>query len=134
MTRDQLIGLLTANSNFMDERDDIIAYINTLKVGEGLTEEQIREGYKRFKNQKIKRDIANIAAKHSLDSDVLYGFVESIMDRMIFDGDNLSDLMEPFDLGWKERTKKEEGLMNDLLPLFKKLANGREISGLAAYE
>jgi energy-coupling factor transporter ATP-binding protein EcfA2 len=134
MTRDQLIGLLTANSNFMDERDDIIAYINTLKAGEGLTEEQIREGYKRFINQKIEREIANIAAKHGLDKDVLFVFVDSIKERMIFDGDKLSDLMEPFDLGWKERTKKEGALMNDLIPLFKKLANGREISGLAAYE
>ena len=56
------------------------------------------------------------------------------MDRMIFDGEKLSDLMAPLELGWKERTKKEEALMQDLIPLFKKLSNGREISGLAAYE
>lgn len=134
MTRDQLIGLLTANSNLMDERDDIIAYINTLKAGEGLTEEQIREGFKKFKDQKTRTDIANIASRHGFDADVLYGFVEGIMDRMIFDGEKLSDLMAPFDLGWKERTQKEEALMSDLIPLLKKLANGREISGLAAYE
>lgn len=134
MTRDQLIGLLTANSNFMEERDDIIAYIKTLKAGEGLTEVQIREGFKQFKDQKIKSDITSIATKHGLDSGVLYNFIESIMDRMIFDGDKLSDLMGPFDLGWKERTKREEALMIDLIPLFNKLANGREISGLAAYE
>jgi type I restriction enzyme R subunit len=134
MTRDQLIGLLTANSNFMEQKDDIIAYINTLKVGDGLTEEQIREGFKAFKDQKTKKDIADIAKKHGLDSDVLYGFIENVIDRMIFDGDKLSDLMEPFDLGWKERTRKEEALMGDLIPLFLKLVAGREISGLAAYE
>lgn len=134
MSRDQLIGLLTANSNFMDERDDIIAYINSLKVGEGLTEEQINSGYKNFKDEKIKKDIADIAKNHDLDAGLFYHFVEGIMDRMIFDGDKLSDLMEPFNLGWKERTKKEEALMNDLIPLLRRLANGREISGLAAYE
>lgn len=134
MTRDQLIGLLTANSNFMEERDDIIAYLNSLKAGEGLTEDQVREDFKKFKDQKIRNDIMNIAAKHGLDATVLYSFVESIIDRMIFDGDKLSDLMEPFDLAWKERTKKEEALMKDLIPLFKRLSNGREISGLVAYE
>ncbi|MEI8025285.1 MAG: type I restriction endonuclease subunit R [Pseudomonadota bacterium] len=134
MTRDQLIGLLAANSNFMEERDDIISYINTLKAGEGLTEEQVSEGFKRFKDQKTWTVIAGIATKHGLDAGVLYEFVESIIDRMIFDGDKLSDLMEPFDLGWKERTEKEVALMRDLIPLFKRLANGREISGLAAYE
>lgn len=134
MTRDQLIGLLTANSNFMEQKDDIIAYINTLKVGDGLTEDQIRDGFKTFKDQKSKKEITDIANKHGLDSDVLYGFIEKVMDRMIFDGDGLSDLMEPFELGWKERTKKEEALMEDLIPLLKNLATGREISGLAAYE
>ena len=29
MNREQLIGLLSSSSNMMDERDDIIAYINT---------------------------------------------------------------------------------------------------------
>ncbi|MCB0413365.1 MAG: type I restriction endonuclease subunit R [Bdellovibrionales bacterium] len=134
MSRDQLIGLLTANSNFMEERDDIIAYINSLKIGEGLTEEEISKGFKKFKDQKMKAEITAIATKHGLHPDTLFKFVESIIDRMIFDGDKLSDLMEPFELGWKDRTKKEEALMEDLIPLFKKLANGREISGLAAYE
>ena len=56
------------------------------------------------------------------------------MNRMIFDGEQLSDLLAPLGLGWKERTKKELALMEDLVPLLKKLAQGREISGLAAYE
>ena len=134
MTRDQLISLLTANSNLMDQRDDIIAYIDTLEVGKGLTEEQIREGFKDFKDQKITNEISNIAKKHGLDSAELYDFVKAVHDRMIFDGDKLTDLMEPLELGWKERTQKEEQLMRALIPLFKKLANGREISGLVAYE
>jgi len=56
-------------------------------------------------------------------------FVEAIIDRMVFDGEKLSELMEPLGLGWKERTKKELELMEDLIPLLKKLAGGREIAG-----
>ncbi|CAH8193395.1 hypothetical protein VAEKB19_3120001 [Vibrio aestuarianus] len=53
---------------------------------------------------------------------------------MIFGGEKLGDLLEPLELGWKERTKKELALMEDLVPYLYKLAQGREISGLAAYE
>ncbi len=56
------------------------------------------------------------------------------MERMIFDGEKLSDLLEPLELGWRDRTQKELELMEDLIPLLKKLACGREIMGLNAYE
>jgi type I restriction enzyme R subunit len=56
------------------------------------------------------------------------------MRRMIFDGEQLGDLLAPLDLGWKARTKKELALMEDLIPLLHQLAQGREISGLKAYE
>ena len=52
---------------------------------------------------------------------------------MIFDGEKLTDLLAPLDLNWKERRVKELALMEDLIPQLKKLAQGREISGLAAY-
>ena len=61
-------------------------------------------------------------------------FVEQIMERMIFDGEKLSDLLAPLELGWKARIKAELALMDDLIPLLKRLAAGREISGLSAYE
>ena len=53
---------------------------------------------------------------------------------MIFDGEKLSDLLAPLELGWKARIKAELALMDDLVPLLKRLAVGREISGLSAYE
>jgi type I site-specific restriction-modification system R (restriction) subunit len=129
MTRRQLIDLISANANLMDERDDIIAYINSLQVGEALTEKAIRDGYQAFKAAKSAQDLADIAEKHGLQA-----FVDTIMSRMIFDGEQLSDLLAPLDLGWKARTKKELALMEDLVPMLNKLAQGREISGLAAYE
>jgi type I restriction enzyme R subunit len=53
---------------------------------------------------------------------------------MIFDGEHLSDLMAPLELGWKARTQAELALMEDLFPLLTKRAGGRDISGLSAYE
>ena len=134
MSRDQLINLLAASSNLMDEREDIIAYINTLEAGKGLSEADIREGYQAFKAQKAHNEIAALADRHGLDRDALQTFVDGILDRMIFDGEQLSDLFAPLELGWKARSKAELALMEELVPFLKKQANGREISGLAAYE
>jgi type I restriction enzyme R subunit len=134
MNREQLINMLRSSSNLMEEREDIIAYINTLKVGEALNEKEIKEGYQKFKAEKAAQEMAEAAQKHGLEPQELQAFVDEIIDRMIFDGEKLSDLMEPLGLGWKDRTKKELELMEDLIPLLKKLAGGREIAGLGAYE
>jgi len=134
MTREQLIGLISADAKFMNERDDIAEYIGTLKAGEGLSEFAIREGYTRFKADKNAKELAAIAARHGLATAALQTFVDGILDRMIFDGEQLSDLMAPLDLGWKARTQAELALMEDLHPLLTKRAGGRDISGLSAYE
>jgi type I restriction enzyme R subunit len=118
----------------MEERDDIVDYINTLEVGKGLSETEIQEGYKNFKEEKSAKELAAIAQKHGLQSAALKNFVDAIMSRMIFDGEQLNDLLAPLKLGWKDRTKVELALMKDLIPQLKKLAQGREISGLKAYE
>jgi type I restriction enzyme R subunit len=47
-------------------------------------------------------------------------------------GKQLTDLLEPLDLGWRERREKELALMDDLVPLLKRRAAGRTISGLNA--
>ena len=134
MTREELIGLISADAKFMDERDDIAEYIGTLKAGEGLSETAIRDGYTRFKEEKNARELAAIAARHCLATAALQAFVDRILERMIFDGERLSDLMAPLDLGWKARTQAELAFMDDLCPLLNKRAGGRDISGLSAYE
>ena len=137
MSRDQLIGLIQADAKFMNERDDIAAYINTLKAGAGLSEAAIREGYTKFKREKDSAELAAIAARHQLAPAALQSFVDGILQRMIFDGQVLSDLMAPLGLGWKARAQAELALMKELLPLLSKRAEqggGREISGLSAYE
>jgi len=134
MSRDQLIGLIQADAKFMNERDDIAAYIATLRVGEGLSETAIRDGYRRFKQHKDAAELADIANKHQLAPAALQDFVDGILQRMIFDGEQLSDLMAPLDLGWKARAQAELALMKELHGLLIKRAQGREISGLSAYE
>ena len=134
MSRDQLINLLAASSNLMEEREDIIDYINTLEAGKGLSEQAIRDGYQTFKAQKAEDELSSLAERHGLAREALQGFVNGILDRMIFDGEQLSDLFQPLELGWKARSKAELALMEELVPFLKKQAGGREISGLAAYE
>ena len=134
MTREELIGLISADAKFMNERVDIAAYIGTLKAGEGLSETAIREGYSRFKAEKNNQELATIAKRHGLATTDLQSFVDGILNRMIFDGEQLSDLMAPLDLGWKARSQAELALMAELYPLLSKRAGGREISGLSAYE
>jgi type I restriction enzyme R subunit len=134
MTREELIGLISADAKFMNERDDIADYIGTLKAGEGLSETAIREGYTRFKAEKNAKELAAIAARHGLATAALQTFLDGILNRMIFDGEQLSDLMAPLDLGWKARSQAELALMADLHPLLTKRAGGRDISGLSAYE
>jgi len=134
MTRDQLISVLSSSANLMDDRDDMIEYINTLEVGKALSEQEIKEGYQQFKAEKIAKELACIAQKNGLELSALQQFTDNIINRMIFDADKLSELFEPLDLGWKERSKRELALMEDLRPLLKKRAEGKEISGLKAYE
>ncbi len=134
MHRDELIGLISADAKFIDEREDIAAYINTLQPGQALNEHEIRAGYEAFKAEQNARQLAEIADRHGIARAALHAFVDGILQRMIFDAEQLNDLLAPLGLGWKARTQKELALMEDLVPLLKKRAAGREISGLGAYE
>jgi type I restriction enzyme, R subunit len=134
MTKAQVISLLCSNANLMDEQEDLTEYINGLDWNSGQDVETLRKGYDTFKDDKYNKELAAIAHQHGLQTADLKNFVEKIMSRMIFDGEKLTDLLEPLELSWKERRVKELALMADLVPQLKKLAQGREISGLAAYE
>ena len=134
MNREQLIGLIQADAKFIDEREDIADYIRSLPLGEALEEKDVRAGYERFKTEKKNRELTAIATKHKLDAAALQVFVDEVLRRRIFDGERLSDLMAPLGLGWKARTQAELVLVDDLTPLLHKLAQGRDISGLSAYE
>jgi len=134
MNREQLIGLIQSDAKFINEREDIAEYIRGLPANEALDEKQIRDGFDRFKAEKKTLELVNIANRHGLAPDALQSFVDEILRRCIFDGEKLTDFLEPLGLNWKSRRIKELALMEDLTPLLHKLAQGREIAGLAAYE
>ena len=134
MSREQIIRLIQSDAKFLDEREDLTEYVSDLKEGEAHDEAAIREGYERFKAKKRAREIERIAQAYDLESDSLGTFVETILQRMVFDGEQLTDLMAPLDLGWRDRREQELALMDDLVPVLKKRAEGRRISGLDAYE
>ena len=134
MTKEELINLIRSSANLLDDRDDIIAYIDSLDGVNGKTEQEIKDGYEVFKTEKYAKEMTAIAEKHGLCVKDVQAFVNDIAERKIFDGEKLNDLFEPLDLNWRTRTQKETELMNDLVPLLKRLVPGQEISGLKAYE
>jgi len=134
MSREQLIGLIQADAKFMDERDIITDYVRTLQPGQGLDQKAIEAGYRRFREERHAAELAAVAQKHALAPDRLQSFVDAILQRMVFDGEQLTELLEPLGLGWRDRRDAELALMADLVPLLKKRAADRDISGLSAYE
>lgn len=134
ITKEDLISLVSSNANLIEERDDIIAYIESLDGVNGKTEQEIKDGYQVFKTEKFAKELITIAERHSLSISSLQEFVNGIVERKIFDGEKLSELIAPLELGWKGRTKKETAIMADLIPLLKRMVGGQKISGLSAYD
>lgn len=134
MTKEQLMGIIESDAKFIDEKEEIRSYIDTLEVGAGLSEDAIKKGYEAFKTELSAQRLDAIAQYHGIDKQALHAFVEHIMHRMIFDGELLSDLLAPLELGWKARAKKELELMEELAPFLRKIAGNNDISGLKAYE
>ena len=99
ISREQLIGLIQSDAKCLDEREEIAEYVRSLKEGEGFSEAEIRAGYEQFKVEKQAREVAEIAQTHGLTTSSLEAFVGTILQRMVFDGERLTDLMEPLGLG-----------------------------------
>ena len=134
LTRDQLVGLIRSEARFMDDGQLIVEYIDSLGAVKGRSEKEIRAGFERFRDERHAAELAAIAQKHALATERLQTFVDTILHRMVFDGEQLTELLAPLGLNWKARRVAELSLMDDLVPLLKKRAAGREISGLNAYE
>ena len=134
LTKEQLVSLIRSSANLMDDRDDIIAYIDSLDGVNGMTEQEVRDGYEHFRNEKKASELKRISEKYSLNLDDVQKFVDDVVNRKIFDGDKLSELLESLDLGWKARVNMETELAIDLAPLLRKMVPGQDISGLSAYE
>ncbi len=65
----------------------------------------------------------------------LGALIARILQRGVFDDDDLSDFLEPLELDWMERMTKKEAIMRDLKPMLEERAEGwRKISGLGVYD
>ena len=133
MTKEQLVSLLKSYSNLLDEKDDIVDYVDTLEVGIGLSEEEIRKGYKQFKETKRNNAIISLAKEFNINEKELIRIANDTIRQMSFSGDMLDGLFS-HDLNWKERAKLEEALMEKLIPILNKMAKDNPIRGLDAYE
>ncbi|WP_240471728.1 type I restriction endonuclease subunit R, EcoR124 family [Hymenobacter aerophilus] len=134
MTREQVIDLLMSSANLTDDADDLRAYFRQLPTDRPYSPEEIRAGFAAYQAAQTAAAQAALATRHGLAPAALTAFVEGILRRMIFDGEALGDLLAPLGLGWKTRAAKEQALMAELIPLLKKMAPGRDISGLKTYE
>ena len=134
LTHEKLVGLIQSDAKFSGAREEITEYVYSLKAGEGLGDAEIRAGYEQFKAERQAKEIVNLAYTHGLATESLSTFVDTILERMIFDGEQLTDLMQPLDLGWRDRRERELALMAELVPVLNKRAQGRDISGLNAYD
>lgn len=134
LKRDELVGLIRSEARFMDDSQLIVDYIDSIGEVKGRSEDEIRAGFERFREERQAAEVAALAEKHHLATDRLQAFIDRILKRMVFDGEQLTELMQPLGLNWKARRLAELALMEDLVPLLKQRAAGREISGLNAYE
>lgn len=132
--KEQIINIIKSSSNLIYEKDDMIEYINSLGVGIVLSKSDVEDGYEEFKKAKNDNALISIANNHNIELKSLKEFVELIISRMIFDGELLTDLLEPLSLGWKDRRVKELALMQELSPLLRKMVQDKEISGLEVYD
>lgn len=133
MTKERLISLLRSYSNLLDERDDIADYVETLKVGMKLNEDDIKEGYKKFKENKRNEALRAIAGEFNIDERKVIDLANDTLRQMSFRGDMLDGLFDE-SLNWKERAAREDALMKKLIPVIKRMAEGNNIRGLSAYD
>ena len=133
MTKEQLVSLLKSCSNLLDEKDDIIDYVETLEIGVGLNEEDIKNEYKKFKETKRNNALIAVAKEFNINEKELIRIANDTIRQMSFSGDMLDGLF-PRVLNWKERAKLEEALMEKLIPILNKMAEEDTIRGLDAYE
>ncbi len=134
ITKEQLVNLICSSSNLLDEKEDILAYIDSLDTVNGMSEQEVRDGYETFKEQKFDAQLTDVADRHHLSESAVKDFAKDIVRRRIFDGEKLNDLLAPLGLPWKARIMEERAMMSELVPLLKRMAEGQKISGLSAYE
>lgn len=133
ITKEQLLEVLSSSVDLMNERDYLKAFIEEeLKKGSGMSEAEIRERYKAYKDKRFNQQIAALAQEYGIDTAALENFVEETAKLRRIDEDTLRDLLSHID-SWKQRKAAKEVLLARLAPLFALLSGGNTIEGLNAY-
>lgn len=133
ITKEQLLDILSGSVDLMNERDYLKAFIEEeLHKGSGISEKEIRERYKAYKDKRFNQQIAALAAEYGIEPAALETFVTETTKLRRLDEDALRELLSHID-GWKQRKAAKEGLLSDLAPLFALLSGGNTIEGLNAY-
>ena len=123
MTKAQIINLLCSSSNLMDEQEDLTEYIKSLDWNNGQDIQSLHDGYNAFKIEKNEKELSDIANKHGLTASALKDFTDKIIQRMIFDGEKLTDLLEPLELSWKRTPYERTSIDGRLSPSLKKTSS-----------
>lgn len=133
ITKEQLLEILSSSVDLMNERDYLKAFIEEeLQKGSGVSESEIRERYKAYKDRRFNQQIASLAGRYAIDTAALEAFVAETAKLRRLDEETLSRLLSHIE-GWKKYKAAKEGLLADLAPLFALLSNGNVIEGLNAY-
>ncbi len=133
ITKEQLLEILSSSVDLMNERDYLKAFIEEeLEKGSGMSELEIRERYKAYKDKRFNQQIVAIAQEFGLDADALESFVDETAKLRRIDEDSLRELLSHID-NWKQRKTAKESLLARLAPLFALLSGGSTIEGLNAY-
>lgn len=133
ITKEQLLDILSGSVDLMNERDYLKAFIEEeLHKGSGISEKEIRERYKAYKDKRFNQQIVDLASEYGIESAALETFVAETTKLRRLDEDALRELLNHID-GWKQRKAAKEGLLANLAPLFALLSGGNTIEGLNAY-
>lgn len=133
ITKEQLLDILSSSVDLMNERDYLKAFIeDELQKGSGVSEAEIRERYKVYKDKRFNQQVASLAQEYGIDAAALESFVAETAKLRRLDEDALRELLSHID-NWKQRKAAKEGLLANLAPLFALLSSGNAIEGLNAY-
>lgn len=133
ITKEQLLEILSGSVDLMNEREYLKAFIEEeLEKGSGLSEAEIRERYRAYKDKRFNQQIAAISGDYGVDVAALEAFVAETVKLRRLDEDALGKLLAHID-SWKQRKAAKEGLLVRLAPLFDLLTGGNTIEGLNAY-
>ena len=133
ITKEQLLEILSSSVDLMNERDYLKAFIEEeLQKGSGVSEAEIRERYKAYKDKRFNQQIVVLAKEYGIHTAALEAFVSETTKLRRLDEDALRELLSHIE-NWKQRKAAKEGLLADLAPLFDLLSSGNAIEGLNAY-